>query len=138
MLGYINHKLWDICSLIFANQPIDFSYCMVRQHPAQNASTQRHGQPAHLKGVSLYLPSIISGINLKLNRQFALFRKFSLQQRFRVHQKFQSRFVILLVKVIAMTQFGYILGNMVFKHVHCQTKKGHDRPWRLLVVLDSL
>ena len=124
MLGYINHKLWDICSLMFANQPIDFSYCMVRQHPAQNANTQRHGQPAHLRGVSLcYLPSIISGINLKLNRQLAQFRKFRLLQRFRVHKKVQSRFVILLVKIIAITQFGYILGDMVVKHVHCQFLK---------------
>ena len=26
---------------------------MAHKHPAQNAGTQRHGQPAHLRGVSL-------------------------------------------------------------------------------------
>ena len=32
-----------------ANKKLDFSfflYCTARQHPAQNASIQRHGQPA--------------------------------------------------------------------------------------------
>ena len=27
-----------------------FLYCTAFQHPAQNASTQGHGQPAHLRG----------------------------------------------------------------------------------------